>query len=101
MINWYTFALLSFVCCSGAYTLLSENRVALNLPFGLHFSAPERTMWAGSAFILVGIVSAYTLGLILSLTHGGLSYTACTLKWDHILNPKNCPNQATGEGTKP
>ncbi|MBI4653900.1 MAG: hypothetical protein HY752_02760 [Nitrospirae bacterium] len=86
MINWYTFAMLSLVCCSGAYTLLSENAVDLFLPFGIHLSAPERTMWAGSAFILVTICSVYSFWFILSLTHGGLSYEACEKKWEYILS---------------
>lgn len=85
MINWYTFTVLSLICCSGAYNLLSNKPVDLFLPFGVILSAPEQTMWAGPAFILVAICSAYTLWLIYSLTHGGLSYRACAMKWDHIL----------------
>ncbi len=86
MINWYTFAVLTLICCSGAYTLLRTDSVSLMLPFGIHLSAPERTMWAGAAFVLVAVCAAYTLGLIVSLTHGGLSYEACALKWDYILD---------------
>lgn len=85
MINWYTFTALSLICCSGAYNLLSRNCVDLFLPFGVHILAPERTMWAGSAFVLVAICSTYTLWLIFSLTHGGLSYRACAMKWEYIL----------------
>ncbi len=39
-----------------------------------------------AAFVLVAVCAAYTLGLIVSLTHGGLSYEACALKWDYILD---------------
>jgi len=42
-------------------------------------------MCAGSAFVLVAICSAYTLRFIFSLTHGGLSYRACAMKWGYIL----------------
>ena len=96
MINWYTFAILSLICCVGAYTVLGNNDVTLSLPFGIQLTAPERTMWAGSSFVILGICATYTLLLILELTRGGLSYEACTRKWQHILElGKPMPNDIT------
>ena len=85
MLHWYTFALLSGVCWCGSYAMLGKDVITVSFPLGINVSAPERTMWAGPAFLLVAMCLVHTGWLILSLTCGKSSYNACTKIWKHIL----------------
>jgi hypothetical protein len=93
MINWYTFEILAFICCLGSYTLLTNKIVDLFLPFGIHLSLPERTLWTGSAFVLVLLTTYYTLQIVISLTRGRLSYNACTQIWRYILQKQGSSHE--------
>jgi len=85
MINWYTFTLLSFLCCSTSYTILTDKVTKLALPLGIQIIAPERSLWSGTAFVLVILCAIYTFRMIISLTRGQNSYNGCTRIWEKVL----------------
>jgi hypothetical protein len=86
MINWYTFALLSFICCISSYTLLGGIKTDLSLPFGIHETISARFLGAVTASFLVFICAIYTFWLVVSLTRGRSSYEACAQIWEQILD---------------
>lgn len=88
MINWYTFALLSFLCCA-SYLDLRMKEIKLILPFGVQITAPERSLWGGIAFTLAILCAIYTFRMVVSLTQGQYSYDVCTLIWEEVLSTRN------------
>jgi hypothetical protein len=85
MVNWYTFAALSLLSCLVSYSFLTESPFVLNAPLGIRFEAPERTLWAGTGFILVLAFMAYTFRMVYRLTRGTYSYDETTVTWQRIL----------------
>jgi len=92
MLNWYTFALLSFVCCIASYTALSEDFARLPL-FIIQIIATEENLWAGIAFTFVILCAIYTFIMIYSLTCGQHSYEGCFRIWKKVFTMK--PNNDT------
>lgn len=88
MINWYTFAALSFVSCTLGYNFLGVQVQTFIFPFGLGFMLPERTLWGGGAFLLFVIVSIYTMLQVRQLALGKRSYDAYADKWRKLLLQK-------------
>lgn len=81
MINWYTFAFLAVVCCTaGGYILINHPYTSFYIPSAVLYIPLV------IAVVLTVISIVYTFYLIHSLTHGGLSYNACFLKWKYILD---------------
>jgi len=85
IVNWYTFAILSWVCWVGAFSRRTGGSFEFHLPLGIRLAGPEVTLWVGAAFLMVAMCSVYTFTVIVSLIRGRLSYDACAAIWNKIL----------------
>jgi hypothetical protein len=85
MINWYTFFLLSSICCLCGYLILCDQKFNF-LSLCDPASIIPASAWAEIvALFLFLVCTIYTLILLYFLKIGSLSYEGCSLIWRYIL----------------
>jgi hypothetical protein len=83
MLNWYTFFVLSLLCCGLGYNFLPDKSFTLMFPF---IFRAQLQVWmqdfGTAAFLLTLLVAVWTLVVVLHLVRGSYSYDANARAWE-------------------
>jgi hypothetical protein len=87
VLNWYTFLLLSLVCCLGSIIQGGGNNTfTVSFFWGKTYSCNSQYLPIVALSAVIAC-TGYTTYLLNLLINGRLSYKGCTLIWEKILTP--------------